>query len=97
MADVVEMRAIIRGQVQGVGFRVTTHKHASRLNLKGTVRNLPDGSVEIFVQGSQCSIDQLIAQLKEREYRGYIENVDFYVVAPLNHYDGFLILRSSSL
>ncbi|MEJ2340646.1 MAG: acylphosphatase [Gemmatimonadales bacterium] len=42
---------LIRGRVQGVGFRWWTRELAGELSLRGTVRNLPDGSVEIHVAG----------------------------------------------
>ncbi len=41
----------VRGRVQGVGFRWWTRRKASDLGLRGTVRNRPDGSVEVHVAG----------------------------------------------
>ncbi|MGH7545189.1 MAG: acylphosphatase [Gemmatimonadota bacterium] len=49
----------IRGQVQGVGFRWWTWRNASRLGLRGTVRNRPDGSVEICVEGPSDAVHEL--------------------------------------
>ena len=42
---------LVEGQVQGVGFRVRVSRIARRLGLKGLVRNLYDGQVEIFCEG----------------------------------------------
>lgn len=50
----------VEGRVQGVFFRVSTQKEAIRLGLKGFVRNEPDGSVYLEVEGEQNKIDQLI-------------------------------------
>ena len=50
----------VEGRVQGVFFRVSTQKEAIRLGLKGFVRNEPDGSVYVEVEGEQAKIDQLV-------------------------------------
>lgn len=54
---------IYQGRVQGVGFRYTAHRIASGLNLDGYVRNLPDGAVELHLQGPESDIDQCIEQI----------------------------------
>ena len=53
------------GNVQGVGFRYTTQRLASNLNLVGWVKNLADGSVEAVVEGDQKKIHDLIEELKK--------------------------------
>ncbi|MHC4288506.1 MAG: acylphosphatase, partial [Planctomycetota bacterium] len=42
----IAKQIIFKGRVQGVGFRYTTQRAASRYELTGYVRNLPDGTVE---------------------------------------------------
>ncbi len=56
---------IFKGNVQGVGFRATTAQFANDLGLKGTVKNLLDNTVEVYVQGEPKKIEQLITHLKE--------------------------------
>ena len=56
---------IFIGRVQGVGFRYTAHRIANRHQLAGFVRNLPDGTVEMFAQGSARDIDDCIKDIKE--------------------------------
>ena len=56
---------IFVGRVQGVGFRYTAHRIAHRHQLTGFVRNLPDGTVEMFAQGSAQDIDDCIQDIKE--------------------------------
>jgi acylphosphatase len=57
----VSVRMVIRGAVQGVGFRHFIFRRATELGLSGDVRNLPDGSVEVRARGDAIRIDELIA------------------------------------
>jgi len=56
---------IFIGRVQGVGFRYTAHRIVHRHQLTGFVRNLPDGTVEMFAQGPARDIDDCIQDIKE--------------------------------
>lgn len=62
--ELMEMHAIFRGTVQGVGFRWQTKQFALELNLRGTVKNLPDGSVEVDAQGSKKALTSLVSCLE---------------------------------
>ena len=62
MPSQVLTRLIVTGTVQGVFFRVKTQKYAMSLGLKGYVKNLPDGTVEIGIVGEE--VDLLIKYLK---------------------------------
>jgi len=62
---------IFAGQVQGVGFRFTAHRIAGRYGLSGWVRNLRDGTVEMFAQGSSEDIDGCIRDIEE-SFGGYV-------------------------
>jgi acylphosphatase len=53
------------GYVQGVGFRFTAKNIAKRYDLKGFVRNLEDGKVEVHLQGEPEDIDDCIEDLKD--------------------------------
>jgi acylphosphatase len=59
------VRWIIRGDVQGVGFRHFARQSAVQLGLRGTVRNLADGTVEVFVAGPEADVAVLRARLSE--------------------------------
>ena len=50
----------VEGRVQGVGFRYHTAQEARRLELSGTVQNLSDGSVKIWVQGEDLPMRQFL-------------------------------------
>ena len=55
----VARRFLIRGRVQGVGFRWFTHDVAQREGVTGWVRNLPDGRVEALVEGEAESVTRV--------------------------------------
>ena len=54
------IRAIISGTVQGVFYRASAQNEAKKLGLTGFVRNLPDGKVEMEVQGDSKDVDVLL-------------------------------------
>jgi len=74
-AQIVELHAIFRGRVQGVGFRFTAQIYAERMGLCGTVRNVPDGTVEIYVQGSRQELDEFLRKLVGPSGPGHIDGV----------------------
>lgn len=55
---------IIKGEVQGVGYRITTYLNATRLGIKGSVKNLINDDVEVFAQGDEKIIDNFKKYLK---------------------------------
>ena len=55
---------LIRGRVQGVGFRWFVHREASELNLRGWVRNTEDGHVEVVAAGPPEDMEELRASLR---------------------------------
>src|SRR5438874_2068770 len=67
-------RILFSGRVQGVGFRMTAVHLAQGLPLSGTVQNLPDGDVELVVEGAAADIDTLIDRLREH-FAGLIRTV----------------------
>ena len=63
-SDALETRGyVVRGRVQGVGFRWFTRETGQRLGLGGHVCNLADGSVEVHASGSPSDLDRLEAFL----------------------------------
>ena len=59
------LHLIIKGRVQGVFFRDTTKKKADSLGLKGYVRNLHNGNVEVMAQGPEDKLLELIEYCKQ--------------------------------
>ena len=60
MQTKIRKHIVFYGRVQGVGFRYYAVNKANQLGLTGWVKNLPDGTVEMEVQGEEPLIDQLI-------------------------------------
>jgi acylphosphatase len=81
-----------RGQVQGVGFRYTARQIAQSFAVSGYVRNLPDGRVELVVEGDSAEIDRFVAQL-ESSMRGYINGTETRQFAATGEFESFEIRR----
>lgn len=59
-------RVTYRGHVQGVGFRATTRQRAALYEVTGWVRNEPDGTVMLEVQGTQPEIERFLWDVRDR-------------------------------
>jgi acylphosphatase len=66
----------VRGRVQGVGFRWWTERTAVELGLCGHVRNLPDGSVEVHVVGTEEDVRTLESLLRDGPPGARVESVE---------------------
>ena len=75
MQTKIRKHIVFYGRVQGVGFRYYAVNKANQLGLTGWVKNLPDGTVEMEVEGEKPLIDQLIIFLQNRTYI-WIEKLD---------------------
>ena len=58
------VRIVVRGLVQGVGYRAFVSRRARELGLGGWVRNLPDGSVEAEAAGSEAALREFVTSLR---------------------------------
>ncbi len=67
---------LICGRVQGVGFRWWTRELAGELSLRGTVRNLPDGSVEIHVAGPIAQVQAFIERIRTGPRQARVVSVE---------------------
>ncbi|MGH7829618.1 MAG: acylphosphatase [Candidatus Binatia bacterium] len=65
----------IEGRVQGVFFRASTVEEATRLGLKGWVRNCPDGFVESVAEGEREKIDEFVAWCRHGPRGARVQNV----------------------
>jgi acylphosphatase len=69
-------RWIVRGRVQGVGFRWSVRRRAQGLGLAGFARNLEDGAVEVVARGDPGALDQLESYLAEGPRMAFVTSVE---------------------
>ena len=72
----MRIRIKVYGLVQGVFFRFNTKEKAKELGLKGWVKNMEDGSVEILVEGNEEKIKELIEWCKSGPGMARVDKVD---------------------
>lgn len=70
------LTARVHGEVQGVGFRFFVRREASSLGLRGYVRNLADGDVEVVAEGDHRRLEQLLAALERGPSAADVERVE---------------------
>ncbi len=88
--SLVALRAVVRGRVQGIGFRDYVLNRAGFLGLSGYVRNLADGrSVEVVAEGTRSDLEQLLDYLREGPRMSRIDAVDAEWREATGAYDGF--------
>ena len=84
---------IYEGKVQGVGFRYSTQNLASGFDVTGLVRNLPDGRVELILEGEREELVAFHKALRESELGHFIRKEDIRWAEPQNNIRGFSIAR----
>ncbi|MFQ5729295.1 MAG: acylphosphatase [Waddliaceae bacterium] len=90
--ELMELHAIVHGHVQGVFFRAETRDYAQRLGITGTVKNLPDGTVEIFAQGTRQELDRLLERLQSDSGPGYVNFLEKDYYKPVRNFSEFRII-----
>src|ERR1700690_3772601 len=70
------LRFVVRGRVQGVGFRWFVEREAHILGIAGWVRNNADGSVEVFAQGTRDQLSGLKSRLREGPRAARVDAVE---------------------
>lgn len=73
---VSDLRYVVTGMVQGVGFRWFVARHARKLGFTGYARNLPDGRVEVVVRGPEDALPALEQLLKSGPASAQVEAVE---------------------
>ncbi|MGD9275852.1 MAG: acylphosphatase [Candidatus Pacearchaeota archaeon] len=83
------VRVYINGTVQGVFFRMFVKENAERHNVKGFVRNLEDGRVEVFFEGDSENVNKMIELCKKGPRHSVIRQVE---VKP-ERFQGFKVFK----
>lgn len=81
----------VRGQVQGVGFRWFAEREALKRNVRGYVRNLEDGTVEILAQAEAPVLEEFQERIRRGPSHARVTNVDLRPVEVDAHLSSFRI------
>ena len=88
-----QMRVLYSGHVQGVGFRYTAKRVASGYEVTGTVRNLPDGRVELIAEGPRAELEAFRHGLRDGGLDGFIRDEAVTWSEAQGGFRGFEIVR----
>lgn len=88
------VRVSVEGIVQGVGFRFFVWQHAKSRNLRGWVRNLSNGNVEVIAQGTNSDLDYLLTKLRQGPEMAQVSHLEIEWSEELKNLPEFTILTS---
>jgi acylphosphatase len=88
------LRALVRGRVQGVGFRANVQHEGARLALAGWVRNLSDGAVELEAEGENEALEKLLAFVKQGPRSARVDSVITEWLEPAGLSRPFQVLKT---
>ena len=86
-------RIVIRGKVEGVGFRLWLRNVANSLNLVGSCRQLPDGACEAIVQGERSLVKQFVVACKRGPAEATVERIEIERLPVDQGSSGFFVER----
>lgn len=89
----IARKFVIRGQVQGVGYRFFAQRAAARHQVIGYVKNCPDGTVEALAQGFANDVEEFKKDLVTGPKWSAVEHVEEISLEPTSEYSSFLIER----
>jgi acylphosphatase len=89
----VAWKFLIRGEVQGVGYRFFAQRAAARHQVLGHVRNCADGSVEVIAEGPASEVEEFKKDLVSGPQWARVEQVEAIHLEPTGQYASFRIER----
>ncbi len=89
----IARRFFVSGVVQGVGFRYFVQRSSARHQVKGYVRNLPDGRVEALAEGTAAAVEAFRYDLNTGPTHAIVSVVEEIVLDPSGLYPNFRIER----
>lgn len=87
------MHVLYSGHVQGVGFRYTAKSAARGFEVTGTVRNLPDGRVELIAEGQRDELDAFRQGIRDAGLEHFIRDEIVSWSEAVGGFRGFEIVR----
>ena len=87
------MHIIYSGRVQGIGFRYTVKTVAHGFETTGSVRNLPDGRVELIAEGARAELEAFRQAVRDSGLDHFIDKEDVSWAESTNEFRGFEIVR----
>ena len=85
----IGVHIIVKGLVQGVGFRYYVERQAVQLSLRGYVRNLFNGDVEIETEGDRSLIEEFIKEVKIGPRSAHVKDLKIEWTEYQNKFKGF--------
>ena len=89
----IARRFFISGEVQGVGYRFFVQRSSARHQVRGYVRNLEDGRVEVLAEGKAAAVDAFRLDLAAGPTNARVTVVEEIVLEPSGSYSAFRIER----
>ncbi|MCC5874878.1 MAG: acylphosphatase [Candidatus Sumerlaeia bacterium] len=84
---------VVEGRVQRVGFRVFTREAARRHGIKGWVRNLPNGCVELHAVGDEISLTEFLTEVYQGPVLSHVSHIELKWQTSEEEFGSFDILR----
>lgn len=91
MTDIKRYKATLTGRVQGVGLRFFTMENANKLGITGWVKNMPDGTVDMELQGKDNVITELVNIIKKGNFIIKVETFTAEEIAVVEGEKAFII------
>ncbi|WP_027856427.1 acylphosphatase [Marinobacterium jannaschii] len=91
--NTITLHAVVKGRVQGVWFRQSTLEQAESSGVTGWVQNLPNGDVEVMIQGEEKAVRQLETWLSQGPPLAAVADVESELVEDAQQYEIFEVLR----
>ena len=96
MSEIITRHLMVRGRVQGVGYRNYLEYKALQLGVSGWVRNRNDGSVEATVQGTDAAVAAIIECAQRGPRASQVSGVTVSTVAAAEDFSGRFEIRQTS-
>ncbi|MDI3530641.1 MAG: acylphosphatase [Candidatus Atribacteria bacterium] len=87
----VQGRLVLKGRVQGVGYRYFVLRKAGDFDVVGFVRNLPDGSVEVVAEGAEPEVKRFFEEVKKGPASAYVREAREEWLPPTGAYWDFRV------